>query len=328
MDATSYNYIVKDAVAAGRVDTSRLASEISAAEITIALQNISTGEGTSGEEMLYVVFKDQLPDDQTLILDQIVHDHSGKPLDPLPQPVSIAESKVILQSQQKGLADMSGLNAYRKGYSHLVRAGTTVEFETAYTLKLKLQGLSLRFGGKVHEGTLELDGVPDAQNAGTGEIIQSVDSESTHHTRRYTFTVSSFTADSMTVDWSSDSDTSGQLTVRDGVGGYAVEDGLKVDFSSISDFSLNDKFVLTIDRGDYLELELVDVNGVLGQPGLVLAKFGDTIYPTRNWILESTYPDGKDLYNWLYIRVRYVSSRYATANTIIKFDHVMRLVTT
>lgn len=76
-------------------------------------------------------------------------------------------------------------------------------------------------------------------------------------------------------------------------------------------------------EGDYMEVELVDVNGVTGYPaGTVLAKFAETIpmWPGREF--ARICDDAKDIPPTVVVRVRYVSR--GTQKVRVKVEHVMR----
>lgn len=60
--------------------------------------------------------------------------------------------------------------------------------------------------------------------------------------------------------------------------------------------------------GDYIEVEMVDVDNLLGYgAGLVLAKFAETIYVYPNQIFECVCSDAKTLPPGIYVRFSYYS---------------------
>jgi len=76
-------------------------------------------------------------------------------------------------------------------------------------------------------------------------------------------------------------------------------------------------------EGDYMEVEMVDVNGVTGYPpGTVLAKFAETIpvWPDRHF--ECVCEDAKSLPPTVAIRLRYVAR--GAQKVRIKLEHAMR----
>ena len=240
--------------------------------------------------------------------------------------VNIVSSESDLTVHESGFRDLSGYNVYRYGFSYVVRAGTIREFEAKYSSTMKLQGLSLRVDDNVNIGSNQLDPTPADGNSGTGVITQSDDYEHTIHHRKYTFTIKNKSGTSFEVDWESDADTDGTLYITDtNSQDVEVEDGLTLDFANLDDFVNDDVYNLTIDGGDYFEVEMVDADGTIYPAGTVLAAFAKRIHLVPNWTFECICPDAKDLYNWVYIRVRYVST-YGTENVIVKFDHCMRTV--
>lgn len=241
--------------------------------------------------------------------------------------VNIVSTSEDLPTQHRGFTDLTGYNVYRKGFSYVVRAGTTREFEVKYSSTMKLQGMCLRVDENVNIGSNQLDPIPSENNSGTGIITQSDDYEHTIHHRKYTFTIKNKSGASFDVDWESDADTSGTLSnITDTYSqDIEVEDGLTLDFTDLDGFADDDVYNLTIDGGDYFEVEMVDADGIVYPAGTVLVTFAKTIHMIPNWIFECVCPDAKDLYNWVYVRIRYVST-YGTENVMIKFDHCMRTV--
>jgi len=76
---------------------------------------------------------------------------------------------------------------------------------------------------------------------------------------------------------------------------------------------------------DYLEVEIVDVDGVVYPAGTVLAKFSETVYVIPNEISEVLCDDAKLIYNWMYIRTRYVSN--GTQNPVaVRITHILRTI--
>lgn len=75
---------------------------------------------------------------------------------------------------------------------------------------------------------------------------------------------------------------------------------------------------------DYIEVEIVDVDGVVYPADTVLAKFAETLYVVDNQYFECCCADAKTLYSWAYIRFRYVSN--GTSDVTVRLQHLMRTV--
>lgn len=77
--------------------------------------------------------------------------------------------------------------------------------------------------------------------------------------------------------------------------------------------------------GDYVELELVDKDNILGYGvGVVLGKFGETIYVHPGKYFDSVCSDAKDIPAGIYIRFRYVST--GSNDVRINLQHILRTV--
>jgi len=80
-----------------------------------------------------------------------------------------------------------------------------------------------------------------------------------------------------------------------------------------------------VHEDDYLEVEIVDVDGVAYPPGTILAKFAETMYVIPNEVFEVVCEDAKMIYNWMYIRTRYVSN--GTQNPVaVRLLHILRTI--
>lgn len=84
-------------------------------------------------------------------------------------------------------------------------------------------------------------------------------------------------------------------------------------------FNLDDN----VADGDYIEVEMVDVDNILGYgAGTVLGKFAETIYVVPNQQFECCCSDAKLVPAGIYIRYRYVSTGSTQVN--IKLQHLLR----
>ena len=77
-----------------------------------------------------------------------------------------------------------------------------------------------------------------------------------------------------------------------------------------------------VNYGDYIEIEMVDVDGLYFPVGTVLGKFAETIYLWSNREYERICEDAKTLFPGLYIRVRYISTGIEPVKMII--EHHLR----
>jgi len=77
-----------------------------------------------------------------------------------------------------------------------------------------------------------------------------------------------------------------------------------------------------VEGGDYIVVQMVDVDGIYYPEGTVLGTFADTIYVWPERVLDCICSDAKTLYDWAYLRFRYVST--GSTNVVVMLEHVLR----
>lgn len=73
---------------------------------------------------------------------------------------------------------------------------------------------------------------------------------------------------------------------------------------------------------DYMEVEIVDVDGIVYPADTILVTFASTLYVTPDEVFKCLCDDAKQLYSWAYIRVRYVSN--GTSDVVVRLQHLLR----
>jgi len=317
----SYNYSVSTDFPNGAVCADRLKQEILDSSITIALVGVDVDN-----DVCSVDFKADLPDEDKVTLDDLVAAHSGETMPKADIPVEIKKSNTIIESKQVGFVDLSGYNAYRRGYGFVARPKQTTNFDIKYDRTMKLQGLRVMLDENVNEGCLNCLATADEQNSGNGTIEIAEGSNFTKHHRKYEFTVSDIQDGSLILDWTSDTGEPGSVDVTsETASAVTIEDGLVISLGSFSEMQVGDKFRLVIDPGDYFDVAIVDCDGVIAPAGAVLVTFAEKVHVSKNWQLEAVYPDAKDIPPYFYIRLAYTST-YGEQPVKVKFDHILRTV--
>ena len=240
--------------------------------------------------------------------------------------VNIASSDVDLSTHDVAFPDRSGYNVHYHGCYGVAEKGTTTTFDVSFDENLKLQGLMFKVDDNVNEGSNHWDPVADGDNTGTGTIERGSEDVCTLHDRTYLFTVANKNGSEFDLDWESDDLTSGTLSISSSNDtNVLVEEGLKLTFTGLSDFVDGDQFDLIIDHGDYMTVQMVDVDGIVFPAGTVLATFAQNWPCWSNEEFECLCPDVKDLFSWVYLRLIYRST-YGAENVKVKFVPLTRTV--
>jgi hypothetical protein len=105
MASTKYTYSISNDTVNGKVDTSRLQSEIQASLITIAIEHIDTNG-----DLLEILMKNDLSSQETSYLDGVVATHSGEPL--ISDAKVTADNKLYVKNTARPIGTFSCFSSY------------------------------------------------------------------------------------------------------------------------------------------------------------------------------------------------------------------------